>query len=278
MSVPLFFVTLSMIPLRRYNFHLKRILVISFLAFSGLVFQGLSDSLAEKPISKAEQQAENETAATILKECTEIIPTENLMLSGTLTVRKLRGIVVSENPFKLLMDWGGKTPSAEIMLLDPQGTSLVQRAIMTRPPGKPARIALYEGTEQKPVPSPNYAGRVMGTDMTWLDLSLDYLWWKDARFDDKPEGKSRNNRDCFILLTVPPQPIPGCAAMRIWVDKQLRCIMQAEQIGPQGNTTRRMWVQRVKKMNDRWMIRDMEIETLNSGHRTQLLVEDVAKP
>ena len=176
------------------------------------------------------------------------------------------------------MAWGAKLPSAEIMLLDPKGTSLVQRAVMTRHPGKPARIALYEGPGQKPADSPTYAGRVLGTDMTWLDLSLDYLWWKDVRFDDRPEGKSRNNRDCFILLAVPPQPIPGCMAMRIWVDKQLRCIMQAEQIGPQGNTTRRMWVQRVKKMNDRWMIRDMEIETLNSGHRTQLLVEDVAKP
>jgi hypothetical protein len=39
-----------------------------------------------------------------------------------------------------------------------------------------------------------------------------------------------------------------------------------------------MWVQRVKKMDDRWMIRDMEIETLNSGHRTKLFVDDVSKP
>jgi len=39
-----------------------------------------------------------------------------------------------------------------------------------------------------------------------------------------------------------------------------------------------MWVQRVKKTDDRWMIRDMEIETLNSGHRTRLSVADVSSP
>jgi hypothetical protein len=39
-----------------------------------------------------------------------------------------------------------------------------------------------------------------------------------------------------------------------------------------------MWVQRVKKIEDRWMIRDMEIETLNSGHRTRLFVDEATSP
>ena len=83
---------------------------------------------------------------------------------------------------------------------------------------------------------------------------------------------------CHILLVSPPEPIPGCSAMRIWVDTALCCIMQAEQLDPQGKPVRKMWVQNVKKMDDRWMIRDMEIETLNSGHRTRLFVEDAVKP
>ena len=54
--------------------------------------------------------------------------------------------------------------------------------------------------------------------------------------------------------------------------------MQVEQLDPQGNPVRTMWVQRVKKVEDRWMIPEMEIETLNSGHRTRLFVDDVAAP
>jgi len=221
---------------------------------------------------------ENLSAGQILSACTQLIPTDRLLLKGTLTVRKLRGVVLAEEPFKLLMDWGANPPTAEVLLLDRAGTSLVERAVLTRLAGKPAQIKLFSGPEQKPVESPSYAGRIRGTDMTWMDLTLDFLWWKDVRFDDVPRGESYNGRDCDILVTVPPAPIPGCSAVRVWVDRQLKCVMQAQQLDPQGNPVRKMWVQRVKKMDDRWMIRDMEIETLNSGHRTRLSVDDVSTP
>jgi len=231
-----------------------------------------------RPASEQAVAAENLTAAETLKACTQIIPTDRLLLKGSLTVRKQRGIVLMEQPFNLLMDWGARLPSAEVQLLDAAGTSLVERAILTRPAGQPAQIKLYDGPEQKPVSAPSYASRIRGTDMTWMDLTMHFLWWNDVRFDDTPRGESYNGRDCDILVAVPPGPIPGCSAMRIWVDRQLRCVMQAEQLDPQGDPVRKMWVQRVKKMDDRWMIRDMEIETLNSGHRTRLFVDDVSTP
>ncbi|MDR2849027.1 MAG: outer membrane lipoprotein-sorting protein [Verrucomicrobiota bacterium] len=232
----------------------------------------------ERPATEAAAAEENLTAAETLNACTKLIPSEPLLLKGSLTVRKLRGIVLLDQPFKLLMDWGARTPTAEVLLLDPSGTSLVERAVLSRPEGRPAQIKVFDGPEQTPVESPSYAGRVRGTDMTWMDLTLDFLWWKDVRFDDTPRGESHNGRDCDILVAVPPWPIPGCSAVRIWVDRQLRCLMQVEQLDPQGTAVRKMWVQRVKKMDDRWMIRDMEIETLNSGHRTKLFVDDVSKP
>lgn len=232
----------------------------------------------ESPATQQAADAENLTAVQVLNACTRMIPTERLLLTGTLTVRKVRGIVLAEFPFKLMLEWGATVPSAECLLLDPQGTSLVQRAVMTRPAGKPAQIRLYSGPEQKREETPSYSSRVCGTDMTWMDLTLDFLWWKEARFDDVPRGECYSGRDCDILVTVPPGPIPGCSAVRVWVDRQLRCVMQAEQLDPQGNAVRKMWVQRVKKTGDRWMIRDMEIETLNSGHRTRLFVDEVAEP
>ena len=231
-----------------------------------------------RPVTEVAAQEESLTAVQILGACAKLIPTDRLLIQGTLTVRKLRGIVLAEEPFKLMMDWGAKVPTAEVLLLDRAGTSLVERAVLTRPLGQAAQIKLYSGAGQTPVESPSYAGRIRGTDMTWMDLTLDFLWWKEVRFDDTPRGESHNGRDCDILVTVPPSPIPGCSAVRVWVDRQLRCVMQAQQLDPQGNPVRKMWVQRVKKMDDRWMIRDMEIETLNSGHRTRLSVDDVSTP
>lgn len=231
-----------------------------------------------RPATQAEAEAENLTAAQTLAACTKIIPTEPLLLTGSLTVRKARGIELAEHPFKLLIDWGAKPPTAECLLLDAQGTSLVERAVLTRPAGKPAQIKLFSGPEQKPQEAPAYSGRIRGTDMTWMDLTLDFLWWKDVRFDDTPRGESHNHCDCDILVAAPPSPIPGCGAVRIWVDRKTRCVVQAEQLDPQGAPVRNMWVQRVKEINGRWMISYMEIETLNSGHRTRLLVDDVTTP
>ncbi|MBP5320558.1 MAG: outer membrane lipoprotein-sorting protein [Kiritimatiellae bacterium] len=236
----------------------------------------------EKPEAGSNERAalvkSDPEAAAILAECSRIIPTDKLLLSGRVKVRKLRGVVLQDNPFKLMLEWGAPTPTAEILLMDPKGTSLVERAILMRPAGRPAEIRIFSGPEQKPVESPTYAGHVAGSDMTWLDLSMDFLWWESVHFDSPREGKSRNGRECDILITAPPTPIPGCLALRVWIDRQLKCLMQVEQIGIQGEPVRRMWVQRVKKLNDRWMIRDMEIETFGSGHRTQLLVEELAEP
>jgi len=231
-----------------------------------------------RPTTAAEAHAENLSAAELLSACARMIPLEPLVLKGEMIVRKERGIELATLRFQLMTDWGGNPPSAECLLLDAAGTAVVERVVLTRPESGEADIKLYQGLEQKEFSAVSYAGRIRGTDMTWLDLTLDFLWWKDVRFADQAEGNCRLGRSCYILVAVPPRPIPGCSAMRIWVDKQMKCIMQAEQLNPQGDIVRRMWVQRVKKMDDRWMIRHMEIETLGSGHRTKLLVDDVATP
>lgn len=232
----------------------------------------------ERPHDEAAIAEENLTAAQILAASTRLIPIEPMLLQGTLTVRKLRGIVLQENHFKLLMDWGNAVPQVEVLLYEKRGTGLVERVVLKRPHGQPAEFQVFEGNEQTPGAAPAYSSRIRGTDMTWMDLTLDFLWWPDVRFDDIPRGDSRNGRDCDILVAVPPWPIAGCAAVRVWVDRQLRCLMQMEQLGPQGNVVRRMWVQRIKKMEERWMVRDMEVETLNSGHRTRLHVDEASAP
>jgi hypothetical protein len=257
------------------NFTRIWICILAFCCLSA--WQGFAEDAFVLP--PAPQRGEDtRSAAQILADCTRIIPTERLMLKGTLTIRQRRGITLSESPYTLLLDWGATPPNAECMLYDDNGTSLVERAVLTRPAGQSAKIRLFSGPEMKPLPAPAFTDRIRTTDMTWLDLTLDFLWWKTVRFDDVSRGTSQNGRESYILLATPPEPIPGCSAMRIWIDCQIGCILQAEQLDMDGKPVRKMWVQRVKKMDERWMIRDMEIETLNSGHRTRLYVESAEKP
>lgn len=225
-----------------------------------------------------EPEEDNRSAAEILYDCTRVIPTEPTLLRGMLTVRMKRGTVLVEHPFTLLLDWGANPPTAECLLFAADGRTQLERALMARPKGMPAQIRLYQGTEKEAFETPAFSSRIRMTDITWLDLTLDFLWWNDVRFDEARRGTCRVGRKCHILLVRPPEEIAGCSAVRVWVDTALCCIMQAEQLDASGKPTRMMWVQNVKKMDDRWMIRDMEVEMLNSGHRTRLRVDESGRP
>ena len=257
---------------------MKKFLLVMLCCAAAGALPVRSQGVFEIPEPPEDAEEDDRTAAQILHDCTRVIPTEPLLLKGMLTVRRQRGTVLAEYAYNLLMDWGSSPPSAECLLFEADGKTLLERAQLARPQGRPAQIRLYKGPQMEEVETPAFSARIRGTDMTWLDLTLDFLWWKDVRFDDVKSGKCRTGRTCHILLAAPPEPIPGCSAVRVWVDKALCCIMQAEQLDPQGKPVRKMWVQGVKKWDDRWMIRDMEIETLGSGHRTRLSVEDTVKP
>lgn len=214
------------------------------------------------------------TATETLAACTASLPRERLLLKGALSVRRQRGIVEAEYPFQLDLNWGAIPATATCSLYTPGSTAIAERVVMQRQSGR-SQIALYSGPKLTLQPAPSLASRVRGTDMTWLDITLDFLWWPDARFDGMGLVLGRT---CDILVVTPPIPVAGCSAVRLWIDRRLHFLMQAEQLDPQGNPIRRMWVQRVKKINARWMIRDMEIETIGGNYRTRLYVDDIEAP
>jgi hypothetical protein len=63
--------------------------------------------------------------------------------------------------------------------------------------------------------------------------------------------------------------------MRLWIDRKRGFLRQAEQLDEAGKVVRSMWVSSVGKVNDRWMIRNMEIQRPGTGLRTKLHVDDL---
>ena len=107
------------------------------------------------------------------------------------------------------------------------------------------------------------------TDVTRDDLALAYLEWKDVAFDKEREGESVNGQTCAVLLLK-----NGERSVRVWVDRKTGALMQAEEL-EKGEPRRRLWGTRIKKFGERWMANVMEVETLGSGHRTKITVEEV---
>ena len=179
----------------------------------------------------------NATARELVMNCRTMIPA-NVELSGRIILRNRRGIPQAEHDYVL-------TRSNSVTRLKVDG-------------------------EFFPSPSPSdFASSVCKTDVTWSDIALDYLWWDDFSFDAEREGESVHGQVCAVVLLK-----KGERTVRLWVDRKTGALMQAEEL-KDGKAVRRLWGTRIKKFGERWMANVLEVETVGSGHRTKITVEEL---
>lgn len=178
--------------------------------------------------------ATNATPRDLVMNCRTMIPA-NVELEGRIILRNRRGIVQSEYDYVLKRN-SGKT---DLQLKDDDG---------------------------KAVPFEK-EGRILKTDVTWSDLTLDYLWWDDFSFDKERETETVHGQKCAVVVMK-----KGERTVRVWVDRKTGAMMQAEEFSGE-KPLRRLWGTRIKKFGNRWMANVMEVETIGSGHRTKITVE-----
>jgi len=180
--------------------------------------------------------ATNATPRELVESCRAMIPA-NVELSGRIVLRNRRGIELAQYGYTLGRR-GGKTG---------------------------LKVTGDDGGEVKF----EREGRILGTDVTWSDLTLDYLWWDDFSFDGEREGESVHGQTCSVVVMK-----KGDRTVRVWVDRKTGALMQAEEFRG-GKAIRRLWGTRLKKFGNRWMANVLEVETLGSGHRTKITVEEM---
>ncbi len=245
--------------------------LVSF-AFGDDIDESAVQSFAKQPPKLTLESS----AVDVLTACREMLPKKPVELKGALILRNRRGIVSREYDYALVMR---REPDISLMTirLMPRGETNVFSTVTVSRRGaqQPTiRVAKAEAPGEEVVPS--LLERVLETDVTWLDLTFDFLWWTDAAYEAEREGESVHGQKCSVILVKPPTEIPGLAGVRLWADRKTGCLMQAEQLDEKMKPIRRLWGTRVKKFDDeRWMVSVLEVETLGSRHRTKITVEDM---
>ena len=112
-------------------------------------------------------------------------------------------------------------------------------------------------------------GRILDTDVTWSDLTLDYLWWKDVSFDESRSGASLQGIMCKVLLLK-----NGGREVRAWVDRRTGAMLQAEE-STDGKVVRELFCTSLKKFGERWAPKNIEVGPKGARYRTKIVVEDV---
>lgn len=177
----------------------------------------------------------NAPAAEVVANCRSMIPAD-AELKGRIVLRSRRGIVQAEYGYDLARKAG-------------------ETGLKLTKDGKDVEF--------------EKSGRILGTDVTWSDLTLDYLWWDDVSYDAEREGETVHGQVCTVIVMK-----KGERQVRVWVDRKTGALMQAEEM-KNGKAVRRLWGTRLKKFGERWMANVMEVETIGSGHRTKITVEEL---
>lgn len=201
-------------------------------------------------------------------------PRDPLTLSGQLFVRLPRGIPVRDYAFDMTLDYGADPAVASYAIRSSAGRDPIETLTVKRTAAGGVEYAYAVGDPLVPVRLTNLSARVQQTDLTWLDLSLSFLWWRGGLVVG---SESVRGRPAIVADVAPPaggsnEPY---ARVRLWIDEQARILLQAEGYDAAGKAVRTLWVKSFKKIDERWMIKDLEVQEYPAVHRTKLRIDDV---
>lgn len=191
----------------------------------------MMDALAEKPVF-----AENATAVEMIEACRAMVPDE-VEIRGHINRRSRRGTQIAAYRY-FLKRVNGKT---ELSIFDKEGKSVEFKK----------------------------EGRLLDTDITWSDLTLDYLWWSDIAFDAEKESETTQGIICRVVLLK-----NGERTVRVWIDRRTGAMLQAHEL-VKGEVKRELFCTSLKKFGDRWAPKNIEVGPPGAKYRTKIVVEDV---
>lgn len=216
--------------------------------------------------------AEPVVADELLNSVINRLPSDPLLISGDMTVRRRRGVVEKELKFDMSLKWGASPSVASYTIRDSFGKQL-DKLVITRGQADRPVYEYFNGENLTPAAVPDLFAPIHGSDVSWVDISLSFLWWVGGRITGEEEVKGRA---CQVVeVNAPSGRDVGYSKVKLWIDKELCMLMQAEGFDARGDLKRKLWIRSFKKIDDRWMVKDMEVESYPGARRTKLRVNEV---
>lgn len=229
---------------------------------------------------RAESAVEGLTAQQLLIQARMLFPHEQMRVTGTLSTAEARGLNEQGRPYVLNLDWADGIPRATCQLYRNEGdTTPILNAELIRKNQTPTLTLITpDGTRTPDVRLNTPIGE---SDLTWMDLAFDYLWWPNAKLLDEATCDAQDiptrtsGRNCVVVEAEPPAPVPGLAAVRLWIDRATGNLIQTEQLGEDRRPMRQMFVQRIGREEGRWVPREFRIRRAGLTRVTKLYIDTI---
>lgn len=208
-------------------------------------------------------QPEIADAKTVLHAVRSRFPADPVAISGTITVRRRRGVVVKEMGFSVEGEWSAGGADLTCVISDALGResdtvdvsfTAGQQAVIKR---------IGDGLVAED-------GQVAGTALNCTDLVMPFLWWSDAELAGKEKTRGR---DSYILDLKPPGEAEAAGRVRVWIDSAIFIVLKAEVYDAEDKLLKQVVVKSFKKIDDRWMIKDLEVSMASAADKTVVTVD-----
>src|SRR5712671_299647 len=125
-----------------------------------------------------------------------------------------------------------------------------------------SRLDLVTDAGSEKFPVEKLKEKVRGTGISYEDLTLEFLYWPNARvFGDE----TVRTRSCWKLQVVSPSRDLQYWNVLIWVDKASGALMRMEGYDWNGKLVKRFEVISAQKIDNRWFLKQMRVEKLQPG-------------
>jgi hypothetical protein len=119
----------------------------------------------------------------------------------------------------------------------------------------------FTGGERSKVTPAKYDTLVRGTDISYEDLSMRFLYWPVARV----EGEDRMlTRACWVVSVQPGRGDSQYSRVKLWIEKNSGALLQAEAFDSAGKFARRFKVISGQRVDGAWFLKQMRIESAPS--------------
>ncbi len=157
-------------------------------------------------------------------------------------------------PFRLTLDQG----EIKYEFFNPDQTLVLQLG------DKAARLVeVTKSGAERVVTDAQYDKKVRGTDITYEDLAMRFLYWPVAKMAGQDIMLTRK---CWKLRVEPGNPKTSQDGyVLLWIEKQSGALVQVETYDKAGNLIKRFEVKSVQKIGDGYILKQMRIQEMKDG-------------
>ena len=125
-----------------------------------------------------------------------------------------------------------------------------------------AKLFELNGGKAAPFPKDKIGEPILGSDVTYEDLSLRFLYWKESTVEGEETIKTQKT---YKIRLVNPDESGIYGIVYIWVHQKYGALMQVAGYARNGNLLKRFHVTELMKIGKQQTLKKMNVETYQPG-------------